>query len=244
MRGKPIRLSPARRLVGDLMSFSLTVPRVSVQRRMNIRSLVEARRRMEPRASWTSIFVKGYSVLAQETPEFRRAYVKLPWPHLYQYPLSVASIAYEREHEGEHAVLLGRIKAPELLSIAELNHHLATMANSPVTEIKDFRRALQIARLPMPLRRLMMWLGLNIGRQRPNYFGTFQFSVYAGLGADSFNPLTPLTTLLNYGPLGEDGCLNVRILYDHRVMDGASVARALVRFEEILNGDILHELAS
>jgi pyruvate/2-oxoglutarate dehydrogenase complex dihydrolipoamide acyltransferase (E2) component len=96
----------------------------------------------------------------------------------------------------------------------------------------------------MPLRRLMMWLGLNIGRQRPNYFGTFQFSVYAGLGADSFNPLTPLTTLLNYGPLGEDGCLNVRILYDHRVMDGASVARALVRFEEILNGEILHELAS
>ena len=41
-------------------------------------------------------------------------------------------------------------------------------------------------------------------------------------------------TLLNYGPIGEDGSANVRIHYDHRVMDGANVARALERFEEIL----------
>ena len=50
-----------------------------------------------------------------------------------------------------------------------------------------------------------MWLGLNIARERTNFFGTFQFSVYSGLGAESLNPLTPLTTLLNYGPIGDDG---------------------------------------
>ena len=33
MRGKAIPLSPARRLVGDLMRFSIGVPRVTVQRR-------------------------------------------------------------------------------------------------------------------------------------------------------------------------------------------------------------------
>ena len=70
-----------------------------------------------------------------------------------------------------------------------------------------------------------MWLGLNIARQRANFFGTFQLSVYSALGAESLNPLTPLTTLLNYGPIGEDGSVNVRIHYDHRVMDGANVAR-------------------
>ena len=88
-----------------------------------------------------------------------------------------------------------------------------------------------------------MWLGLNIARQRANYFGTFQLSVYSGLGAESLNPLTPLTTLLNYGPIAEDGSVTVRIHYDHRVMDGANVARALNRFEQILNGVVAEEVA-
>lgn len=68
-------------------------------------------------------------------------------------------------------------------------------------------------------------------------------SVYSGLGAESLNPLTPLTTIFNYGPIGDDGSVTVRIHYDHRVMDGANVARALARFEEILNGEIADEVA-
>ena len=87
-----------------------------------------------------------------------------------------------------------------------------------------------------------MWLGLNLGRQRANFFGTFQLSVYSALGAESLNPLTPLTTLLNYGPIAEDGSVNVRIHYDHRVMDGANVARALEKFEKILNSVVAEEV--
>ena len=169
---------------------------------------------------------------AEETPELRRAYVKLPWPQLYEYPVSVASIAHEREYDGERAVLLSRIKGPEHCSIAELEASIQAARSRPVLEVKEFRRALKIARAPAPFRWLLMWLGLNIGRQRANYFGTFQLSVYSGLGAESLNPLTPLTTLLNYGPIGEDGSVNVRIHYDHRVMDGANVARALGAFRE------------
>ena len=112
----------------------------------------------------------------------------------------------------------------------------------PVLEVADFRRALRTARAPAPVRRVAMWLGLNWGRQRANYFGTFHLSVYSGLGAESFNPLSPLTTLLNYGPIDEEGGVNVRILYDHRVMDGATVARALERFEALLNGAIADEV--
>jgi hypothetical protein len=111
-----------------------------------------------------------------------------------------------------------------------------------VLEVKEFRRALKIARLPAPIRWLLMWLGLNIGRQRARHFGTFQLSVYSGLGAESLNPLTPLTSLLNYGPIDEKGLVTVRIHYDHRVMDGANVARALERFERILNGEVAAEV--
>jgi hypothetical protein len=242
MRGRALKLSAPRRLVGDLMWFSISVPRVTVQRRMNVGALLRARRSLQTRPSWTGIFLKGYGLLSKETPELRRAYVKLPWPQLYEYPSSVASVAHERDYEGERAVLLSRINGPEHRSIAELEASLQAARSRPVMEVKEFRRALTIARLPAAFRRPLMWLGLNIGRQRANYFGTFQFSVYSGLGAESLNPLTPLTTLLNYGPIGEDGSVDVRIHYDHRVMDGANVARALERFEVILNGSVADEV--
>lgn len=224
------------------MRFSIGIPRVTVQRQMNLGPLLRARAAQPERPSWTVLFLKGYGLLSQETPELRRAYVKLPRPHFYEYPLSVASLAHEREHEGERIVLLGTIRGPERRSLSELQSMITAARSRPLTEIKEFRRALKFARLPGPLRWLLMWLGLNIARQRGRHFGTFQFSVYSGLGAESFNPLTPLTTLLNYGPISEDGTVNVRILYDHRVMDGANVARALKRFEEILNGEIAAEV--
>ena len=242
MRGRALRLSAPRRLVGDLMHFSMKVPRVTVQRRMNVAPLAAARRALDRRTSWTVLFLKGYALLARETPELRRAYVKLPWPRLYEYPESVASIAHEREHEGERAVLLTRIKRPERRSIEELAAEIEAARSQPVLQVREFRRALRMARAPSPVRRILMWLGLNLGRQRPNYFGTFQLSVYSGLGAESLNPLTPLTTLLNYGPIAADGSVDVRIHYDHRVMDGATVARALQRFEAILNGAVAEEL--
>lgn len=242
MRGRALKLSASRRLVGDLMRFSMKVPRVSVQRRMNLGPLLKARTSLESRPSWTALFLKGYALLAQETPELRRAYVKFPRPQLYEYPGSIASIAHEREYEGERVVLLTTIKNPERRSIAELGSLMQTARTSPVLEVKEFRRALKIARLPGPVRWLLMWLGLNIGRQRARRFGTFQLSVYSGLGAESLNPLTPLTSLLNYGPIDKDGSVTVRVHYDHRVMDGANVARALERFERILNGEITAEL--
>ncbi|MBD9372483.1 hypothetical protein IB238_07605 [Rhizobium sp. ARZ01] len=242
MRGRALKISAPRRLVGDLMRFSIGIPRVTVQRQMNLGSLLRARAAQPERPSWTVLFLKGYGLLSQETPELRRAYVKFPRPHFYEYPLSVASVAHEREHEGERVVLLGTIKGPERRSIPDLQAMIGAARSRPVLEIKEFRRALKFARLPGPVRWLLMWLGLNIARQRGRHFGTFQFSVYSGLGAESFNPLTPLTTLLNYGPIDDDGKVDVRIIYDHRVMDGANVARALVRFEEIMNGEIAMEV--
>jgi len=242
MQGRAIKLSGPRRLVGDLMKFSMSVPRVTVQRQMNITPLIQARSGMEVRPSWTAIFLKGYALLSQELPELRRAYVKFPRPHLYEYPKSVASVAHEREHEGERAVLLSRIKAPEDRAIPELDRLLGIYRNRPVLQVREFRRALELARLPRVIRRSAMWFSLNIGRQRANFFGTFQLSVYSALGAESLNPLTPLTTLFNYGQISKEGEVMVRIHYDHRVLDGANVARALVRFEQILNSEVAAEL--
>jgi hypothetical protein len=72
--------------------------------------------------------------------------------------------------------------------------------------------------------------------------GTYGVSVYAGLGAASLHPLSVLTSTLNYGVVEPDGAVDVRIIYDHRVLDGASVARALADLERVLTHEILAEV--
>jgi len=242
VRGRPIPLSRPRRLIGDLLHFASGVPTVPVQRRMNLAPLVAARKAAPDRPSWTAIFAKAFALVAAEVPELRRAYCKFPWPHLYEYPASVASITVERDYRGEKAVLTVRVKDPARRPLAEVADLIRRGTTDPVDGVKDFRRALRVSGLPRPVRRLLWWVGLNVGRQRANYFGTFGVSVYSALGAESLHPLSPLTTTLNYGVFAADGTVDVRLVYDHRVVDGATVARALARLEELLNTTLRDEL--
>jgi hypothetical protein len=231
-------------MVIDLLHFATAVPSIPVQRPMSLGPLAAARAACRDRPQWTAIFAKGYALVAREFPDLRRAYLKIPWPHLYEYPASNASLVVERDYRGEPSLFSISIKDPAGHSLRDLARVIRHAATAPVDEIKDFHRSLRIAGLPRPLRRLMWWLGLNIGRQRGNYFGTFTLSVYSALNAESLHPLTPLTTLLNYGVISSDGNVNVRIIYDHRVMNGATVARALARLEEVLNTVVAEELRS
>jgi hypothetical protein len=242
MRGRMIPLSVPRRMVNDLLYFAKGIPTVPVQKRMALGPLVEARAACRERPRWTAIFTKGYALMAEEFPEFRRAYCRIPWTHLYEYPKSNATIIIERDYQGEPCLFSIGIKSPAQLSIDEIGRQLHHASTAPVEEIKDFRRPMNFARLPLLLRRAFWWICLNFGRQRANYFGTFAVSVYSALEAESLHPLSPITTLLNYGVMTGDGHLDVRIIYDHRVMNGATVARALGRLEEILLGPILEEI--
>ena len=244
MRGRAIRLSKPRRMVIDLLYFAKALPTIPVQRRMDLASVVAARTACRNRPQWTAIFAKAYALVAREFPELRRAYVKFPWPHLYEYPLSVASIVVERDYQGEPSLFSLLVKDPTGHSLDDLRQIISDGATAPIDDVKDYRRSLKIAGLPRPVRRMLWWLGLNIGRQRGNYFGTFGLSVFSVLNVNSLHPLSPLTTLLNYGFIASDGAVDVRVIYDHRVMDGATVGRALARLEEILNGPIAEELRS
>lgn len=231
-------------MVIDLLHFAVAVPTVPVQRRMSLGPLVAARAACRERPRWTAIFAKGYALVAREFPHLRRAFIKIPWPHFYEYPVSIGNIYIEREYGGEPCLFSMLINDLETISLRQADRLLLHDATAPIDEIKKFRHALQISRLPRPLRRLLWWLGLNIGRHRATYFGTFAISVYSALNAESLHPLTPWTTLLNYGVISSSGNVVVRITYDHRVMDGATVARVLARLEEILNTVVTDELKS
>jgi hypothetical protein len=240
MRGRVIPLSPIRKLVVDLTR--LHVPSVPVQRIMHIGPLVAARAACADRPVWASLFAKAYGLAARDIPDLRRAYVKLPRPQLYEYPHSTLSMVFEREHNGEMVILTTRIGMPEDLPIEKLSGQMKRIKDAPIEQNPDFVRMFALARWPMPLRRFIWWLGLNIGRQRGNYFGTFGITVYSGLGAESLHPLSPLTAVMNYGVIDKDGTVAVRIMYDHRVLDGSMVARALERIEQKLLGEVLTEL--
>ena len=242
MRGRMIPLSVPRRMVIDLLHFARQIPTIPVQKRMSLAPLIAARSACREKPRWTAIFAKAYALMARDFPELRRAYCKIPWPHLYEYATSNANIIVERDYHGEPALFSIAIKDPARQPLPDIGRQLQYASTAPIEEIKDFRRPMQFARLPRPLRRALWWICLNLGRQRANYFGTFALSVYSALNAESLHPLSPLTTLLNYGVMDSDGTLAVRIIYDHRVVNGATVARALNRLEEILNTVVLDEV--
>lgn len=241
--GRYLPLSLPRRLICDLLHFAQKVPTVPVQRRMDLAAVAAARQKAQPRPSWCALFTKAYAFVAAATPELRRAYLSFPLPHLYEHPGNVASVAFERQWRDEHAVLFARIKSPEARSLTDLDAELRRYKEQPVDKITPFRRALNLCRWPRPVRRLVWWVGLNCwGRKRAHYLGTFGVSVYSSLGAESLHPLSPLSTALNYGVVGPDGTVDVRLIYDHRVTDGATIARALHDLERVLKCEILAEL--
>ncbi|MGL4550105.1 MAG: hypothetical protein ACRC33_02865 [Gemmataceae bacterium] len=242
-RGSTIALSPARRAMIDLLHMSRQVPLVAVERRLDLGRLVEARRRAEPRPSWFAIFLRAYGSVSRDMPELRRSYLALPWPRLHQHACTVAALAVARKVGDEDAVLTLQIRHPEAMSLAELDGVIRHARTEPVETVRDFRRLLRLGRLPWPLNRLFWNAGLNLcGDWRARYGGTFGLTGVAALGSASLNLLSPLTTTLTYGVIGDDGSVNVRLFYDHRVLDGVQPAAALERLETVLRGPIVDEL--
>ena len=189
MKSRSIPLSPPRRFLTDLLAIANRIPTIPVQRTMAIPEVVAARSEAVPRPGWPAVFLKAYAQVATEIPVLRRAYVKLPWPHLREYPASVASIAVERDYHGEPAVFFGRVSDPTRLSLGDIHDRVRDFATLPVESVKPYRKLLAIGRLPGPLRRAAMWLGLNLPRTRAGQFGTFGLSTYSSLGAESLHPL-------------------------------------------------------
>lgn len=245
LAGQWIPLSLARRLVCDVVHFGRKVPSVPIQRRIDVSALRQARGCADPSCSWTAIFLKAFALVAARHPELRRSYLPFPWPHLYQCPINVAIVAVEREIQSEKMVFFGRVRFPERKSLAEIDGFLDWLGTAPVETINTFRESLRFSRLPRPLRRTLWSLALNLsGNWRARRLGTFGLSVFSALGADSYHPVAPISNILTYDVIGPDGKLNVRLVSDHRVLDGATVARALGRLEEVLHTEILGELES
>lgn len=243
--GRRIGLSLPRRFVCDLLHFSQRIPSVPMERRMELSTVVEARARASSRVSWPAIFLKAYAIVCERRPELRRTFLSLPWGHLYEHPQNVAAIAVERIYDGEEGLFFLKLSRPERLPLTNIDELIRAHKHADIRKVKSFRAALWLSSLPLPIRRWLWWLGLEAdGRCKAYHFGTFGVSAAASLGAAGLHILSPLATTLNYGRFESDGKVEVRITYDHRVVDGGSIARALVDLEKVLCTDIGQELQS
>jgi hypothetical protein len=135
MRGRSIPLSRPRRIVSDHCHFARKTPLGVIKGTINIGKAMEIRAKVARRPSWTTLFIKAFALVAKDTPAFRQAYVKLPWPQLYEYPMSIASLVVERPYQGEDALFLGRIKDPASRDLPEISDLISTAKTAPVESV-------------------------------------------------------------------------------------------------------------
>jgi hypothetical protein len=227
-----------------MVHFAHQVPTVPVSRVMTVGPLMDARLAHRSRPSWAVLFMKAYALVAADHPPLRRAFLSFPVARLYEHPQNCCSLAVERMMHGEESIFVGMFRAPELQTLEQLQESLTWYKESPLEQIGIYRQALRISRVPTFIRRMLWWTTLNVsGFKRAKRLGTFAVTSYGALGAEQIHPISPLSTTLTYGPIDPDtGKLCVKIIYDHRVLDGAYVARRLQDLEDTLHGAILNEL--
>jgi pyruvate/2-oxoglutarate dehydrogenase complex dihydrolipoamide acyltransferase (E2) component len=243
--GRTIPISPFRRVVTDLMHFSQQVPAVTAERVMDLSRLVAVRAAASPRTRWTVLFTKAYAMLGRDYPDLRRAYLKCPRPRLYEHPHNIAALNVTRRIGNEDHVLFCLIRSPENRSLAEIDEMVRVHQEEPVETLRAYKRTCAVSRIPWPFRHLFWWSALNMfGARRCHNFGTFSVSSIAAQGAGLVTLIPVLTSALHYGQLDPRGAINVRITWDHRVMDGALVARILTDLESVLTREIVREVSA
>jgi hypothetical protein len=228
-------------MVCDLLHFARQVPLCPLERSCDLWKVAEARAQAPRRIAWSILFLKAYAMVARDYAPLRQAYLRWPWPHLYEHPASVAMLAINRGKGESERLYWGRFKHPESEPLTELQARLDQYKTEPVDAV--FRSQEQLSRLPGPVRRLAWWLGLNVsGDLRARKLGTFGLTTLAGQGAVNHYHPTCLTTSLTYGPMDGAGRSVVTVLFDHRVTDGTCIAHVLSDLEALLNGPITREL--
>jgi hypothetical protein len=242
MRGTVRKISTPRRFIIDLMRASAGVPFVSLSRPLNVRQLVEARAASARPPGWAAIFVKAFCLVAKDEPVLRTLYAKWPWPHFYELPRSIAMVAIARVEDGEECVLPERLARADELPLTEIDAQIRRAKDAPIEEIPAFRRILKATRLPMPLRRLLWAVALNIGRLHANNFGSVTVTSVAAYGGGQLHAISPGPFVLSYDRVAADQTIDVVIRWDHRVSDAALSAKVLTRLEQVLNSEIAVEL--
>lgn len=229
--------------VSDVAMLARSLPLFPVDRVLRLDAVAAARMATGRRIGWAALFLKAYALVAREMPPLRSWLAGSLAPRLATSSESVAVLAVNRAEPDGERLLFARLPRPDALPLPLLQDAIDRFTTWPVDRV--FRRQLQLETVPGWLRRTILRCNMrSASPKRPTRIGTYSLSTLAGFSATNrFHP-TICTSSLSYGPLEPDGRCVATVIADHRLLDGACVARALARLEEVLEGDILRELTS
>jgi len=234
-------LPAGRGCVNDVAILALDIPLFPVDRLMQLEAVAAARNTAAVRIGWAAIFLKAYGLVARETPLLRSWLAGRFRQRLATSSDSVASLAINRGDDGDDRLFFARLARPDAVPLPLLQKSIDWFVTQPIEEA--FKRQLELEGVPGWLRRtILRWNMRSASPKRVTRIGTFSLSTLAGFSATNrFHP-TICTTSLSYGPLDGDGRCLVTVIADHRVLDGAAVAKTLARLEEVLTTEIVAEL--
>src|SRR4029079_168335 len=130
---------------------------------------------------------------------------RYPVPRFVDYPVSAAAIAVERELDGESVGCPLIVTDPASLSLRDLSQRIHQAKTASVDEVAEFARIRRIVALPWPIRPLALRLGYVIPPARFEYYGTFGVTTVVADGAELLNLVSPLPTVVSYGPMRNSG---------------------------------------
>ena len=232
-----------RGCVADIAMLAKDIPLFPVDRSCYLADLAEARLASPHRIGWAAIFLKAYGKIVQENPALRSWFLPGLWPRIATTNRNVATLAVNRTDNDHEQLYWARLHQPETKSLVEIQRFIDNCRTGPIEEL--FKRQRELELLPGFLRKAVLrWNHRSGSHKRCSRIGTFSLSTLAGYGASNHFHPTLCTTSISYRPIEADGRCLITLIADHRVIDGAVVARSLAHLEKVLQQEIIHELHS
>lgn len=230
-----------RGCIADVALLAREIPLFPVDRWCDLAAVATARAACRHRIGWAAIFLKAYGKVVRQTPALRSWFLPGLRPRLATTSQNVATLAINRVEDGAERLCWARLDRPEERPLLDIQRFIEACSQHPLEEM--FKRQLELEMLPGWLRRLVLrWNHRSRSAKRAARLGTYSLSTLAGLAASNrFHP-SLCTTSLSYQPLEADGRCLVTLIADHRVVDGALVARSLAQLETVLQHDLVSEL--
>jgi pyruvate/2-oxoglutarate dehydrogenase complex dihydrolipoamide acyltransferase (E2) component len=196
----------------------------------------------------TAVVLKAIAI-AQEKHPCSRTMV-LPFGRTAVLEEITAGFTCEKEVNGEPIVFFGVIKEPNKKTIQQIAAELRDYATAEIHEIPQLDKESKFSRMPWLLRRIILWLGINVPAVRlfcqPATFGMSSLGKY---GIQSLIPPCVSSSVFGVGsveerPVVRDGqivarpMLTLSLNFDHRVIDGAPAALFFKDIRDLLEGGL------
>lgn len=167
------------------------------------------------------------------------SYLRL-WPRtrLAVYDRVDVALTIEREADGRRIVLLSLLTDAGHRSVDEIHAFLQHRRTAPLADLPEYDSYRRMLRIPAWCRWHLFQL---VVKPFPGWMqqlvGTTAFTSIGRFGTTLTTPLSPRTVTMSLGrveprPRAHDGAVTIRpsawvtLTYDHRVVDGAEIARA------------------